>query len=760
MAAITAAIGLANPQIGQADGAVVDNAGGASNVVPGMASLQGSLTEGPADVNICWGTTDGGTNGPWENTNALPNVSDGPFSGNVSNLLYGLTYYYRCFASNASGTAWAPDTASFTTLKPWAAAAASLRHRWSFNDGTMNDSMGAAHGAAENGNVTVVNRRLFVSAAGRMLTSAIGNPISNKTLVVWTSLLDPGDSTGGAALTLEDSAAGGIFDGIVYGQFLSSKWAAGSASNATAYPRSQRPQQFGTVEFVGEPGEVMIAIAYAPDNSLAIYRNGILYGKYTKGTLATYPDTSVVQIGRRNGENNATYLGYVNEARIYSDALSSNQVLQLLADGPDSMGSGIRLTSSPATGITSTSAVLNATLACPGAAYDVYAYWNTTSGGSNTSQWTNEQYVGTWTNADSTNIRCTVTGLTPDTTYFFTFRATNVVDDLWATNVLRFGPLAVDNDSGATDLAPGQARLRGTLHGADSADVTVFWGLTDEGTNGPWMNANGLPGISSGPFSTTASNLLYNVQYFYRCYASNGTGTAWAPATTNFTLPPPPPTLTVFLDEKTSGNQLAYANKVSSTDLINAINTAQPTLSRISVYGYTPYPFGPASTVGAPDYILNNGAHGGSTIVESDYTGNAAFDGSWGEFGQFIVTYYLNMEGQAAAGYNLKTIDIFTAHHDGRAGQQFEVFVDYVSPGENWVSLGKFASATPGGSEQAHHMQLANGIDPGVAPFATRVAAIRFALTGTFDYGEVWREIDVQGKVTPSIPAGGTLFVR
>jgi hypothetical protein len=189
--ALSCAVGLAGPWVGQAAVPAVDNNGGATNLAPGVARLRGTLAGGPADMSIVWGTADGGTDGSWANTNVLLNVGDGPFSCDVGNLLYGLTYYYRCFASNGSGTDWAPDTAGFTTLKPWGGAAASLRHRWSFNDGTMNDSVGTAHGENENENVTVAGNRLLISGAGRMLTSQIGNPISNKTLVVWTSLLYP-----------------------------------------------------------------------------------------------------------------------------------------------------------------------------------------------------------------------------------------------------------------------------------------------------------------------------------------------------------------------------------------------------------------------------------------------------------------------------------------------------------------------------------------------------------------------------------------
>ncbi|MEI7901191.1 MAG: glycine-rich domain-containing protein, partial [bacterium] len=88
----------------------------------------------------------------------------------------------------------------------------------------------------------------------------------------------------------------------------------------------------------------------------------------------------------------------------------------------------------------STTAVLNADLSCPGAVYHVSADWNTVNGGTNAGQWVNSAYLGAWTNAALAHLSHAVTGLPPNTGYFYTFRATNAVDDLWATNVMSFGP--------------------------------------------------------------------------------------------------------------------------------------------------------------------------------------------------------------------------------------------------------------------------------------------------------------------------------
>jgi hypothetical protein len=126
----------------------------------------------------------------------------------------------------------------------------------------------------------------------------------------------------------------------------------------------------------------------------------------------------------------------------------------------------LSLTNLPASAITTASAMLGATLRCTGTVYQVSAFWNTVSGGTNAALWTNSAYVGSWTNLGSTNLSYAAMGLNPNRTYYFTFRATNAVETMWATNVLSFTTLtppapAVANTGGATNLTAGVAQRPG-----------------------------------------------------------------------------------------------------------------------------------------------------------------------------------------------------------------------------------------------------------------------------------------------------------
>ena len=82
-------------------------------------------------------------------------------------------------------------------------------------------------------------------------------------------------------------------------------------------------------------------------------------------------------------------------------------------------------------------------------------------------------------------------------------------------------------------------RIAQGIYGSEQANVWVYWGKQDGGTNrNNWEQATNL-GINRtfnpATFSAGLTNLLPRTNYFYRYYASNSLGEAWAPFTTQFT---------------------------------------------------------------------------------------------------------------------------------------------------------------------------------------------------------------------------------
>jgi len=82
------------------------------------ASLRGEVEEIGGDVpvvTVYYGQVDGGTTpGAWAESVAL-GLQDGNFSVFVADLLPNTTYWFRCSAQNAAGTAWAGNSDFFTT---------------------------------------------------------------------------------------------------------------------------------------------------------------------------------------------------------------------------------------------------------------------------------------------------------------------------------------------------------------------------------------------------------------------------------------------------------------------------------------------------------------------------------------------------------------------------------------------------------------------------------------------------------------------
>ena len=96
----------------------VDNAG-ATGVTHQAASLTGNLM-GAGDVTtsacVLWGPTNEGQTNSWPHQECISDAENGGFSIPVSGLAPNTTYYYICYATNASGEAWSDAATPFTTV--------------------------------------------------------------------------------------------------------------------------------------------------------------------------------------------------------------------------------------------------------------------------------------------------------------------------------------------------------------------------------------------------------------------------------------------------------------------------------------------------------------------------------------------------------------------------------------------------------------------------------------------------------------------
>lgn len=220
-----------------------------------------------------------------------------------------------------------------------------LAHRWSFNnDGQAEDSIGSADGTLFNG-ATVSGGKLTLDGVDDYVrTSAIDNTIGEKTLVAWVTL-DNLAQRSGSVLTLENPSGGDVFDGIVYGERTANQWMNGS----NGHSRSNGVDNGGALE--ASLQEIMMAITYEADGTITIYRDGVEYAQYASGFVSYPGGMADVLLGLRHEDisggsgsaagNDQWWAGMINEARIYADALTADQMAQLFAAGPDSLGAVI-----------------------------------------------------------------------------------------------------------------------------------------------------------------------------------------------------------------------------------------------------------------------------------------------------------------------------------------------------------------------------------------------------------------------------------
>jgi T5SS/PEP-CTERM-associated repeat protein len=128
----------------------------------------------------------------------------------------------------------------------------------------------------------------------------------------------------------------------------------------------------------------------------------------------------------------------------------------------------------------------------------------------------------------------TATAFTSAATAYATFLvragARGFVDNFAVTAIEGVGAPAVDNASGATMVVGTSATLNGILTAGNSAHVYVYWGTDPDS----WSHTNDLGTLPEGMFSTTVADLALSTVYYYRCFATNAVGAAWAAGTARF----------------------------------------------------------------------------------------------------------------------------------------------------------------------------------------------------------------------------------
>jgi len=147
--------------------------------------------------------------------------------------------------------------------------------------------------------------------------------IADKTLVAWVS---PANLTqqGGSVLTLDDQQS--HFDAIVFGERAPARWMAGS----DFYSRTEKEQVHNPAETADANTLVQVAIVYQ-GNQITIYRDAKEYARHEIAQPQKFGPDCAVLMGLRHIEagDRACFVGSIDDARIYSMALTAGQIAAL-----------------------------------------------------------------------------------------------------------------------------------------------------------------------------------------------------------------------------------------------------------------------------------------------------------------------------------------------------------------------------------------------------------------------------------------------
>ncbi|MDD5708810.1 MAG: hypothetical protein PHR35_23085, partial [Kiritimatiellae bacterium] len=487
---------------------IIANGSGATGITPTSAMLNGNLTSGGgtngADITVYWDLVDGGTNAAnWTHHESMGWRGTGPFVTNVVGLAPNTNYFYRCFASNSFGIAWSPVSTNFMT--PGGGGGMGVIYFISSRDGTNEIYRMNADGSGQQRVTTNALQEtvIDVSPDGTKIVCQVGGDWQNAQIYLMNS-----DGSGATDLTSNGYenwhpmfspdgtriAFASDRNSVGFPEIFTMDLGGGSVTQLTSvgspyllyYPSWSRDGQ-----------KVVFSYGYNVDDQLArCNADGTGFEFVTPAN--SFGDTDNRPFYRPDG-NRIIY--FTTQRTGY------NQPCEIAEINPDGSGQFFLTTTS---GLSDRDCRYS-----PDGGKVVFCRGD----GTNSNIWI--------MNSDGSS----QAALTTNNDFCPVFAQSSV-----PMTVFNLAPANIITDS---------AVLAGSLVSAgatNAANVTIYWGLTDCGTNqAAWSNSVFFGALTPSPFATNVTGLTTNTAYYYRCFASNSFGIAWAPSTTNFMTTPGAP---------------------------------------------------------------------------------------------------------------------------------------------------------------------------------------------------------------------------
>jgi hypothetical protein len=409
------------------------------------ATISGWVTSGGVvQAWICWGLADGGTlaTSNWDNVVSMGAVNIGAeFPTNLTGLSTNVTYWYRCYVTNSLGSDWSDTATAFSGVPAGGTGGGGATPV----SGAYLEWDASRNSDPNNWTSVTANTYTWTFAVAGQTPAIVTDPRFDLVTKAY-SFPDSRDEAGNASLqsigagsgqpaTFEfvldiDAVNGIIFESGATGDGIQFDYNNGDLRGYIKESHDTLVSYTLTAEDLGR----FIHVVFVADqvNDLhQLYVDGEL--KSSKAwTGSPWAGGDGAALGGSSGNqangNVGDFNGHIALFRYYDGkAFTAEEVTTNF----NALSSGGVIANLAPTGVTSKAAHINASLGAAGTNYDVYVYWGTVNEGTNAAAWTASAQVGSWTNV-ATEVSYPLSGLASEQTYYYAFRASNVVTNVWA----------------------------------------------------------------------------------------------------------------------------------------------------------------------------------------------------------------------------------------------------------------------------------------------------------------------------------------